>query len=52
MMLRRSALIELQNMHGHSRATVTLGFAAMLADEYKLIVPFAYHLQSRLDFYY
>jgi hypothetical protein len=28
-----------------------IGFA-MLADEYKLIVRFAYHLQSGLDFYY
>ncbi len=26
-----------------------MGFSAMLAEEYVLIVPFAYHLQSGLD---
>lgn len=32
-----------------SKAAANIGFSAMLADENILIVPFAYHLQSRLD---
>lgn len=31
------------------RATANRGFSTMLADEYILIVPFAYQLQSGLD---
>lgn len=31
------------------RTAANMGFSAMLADEYLLIVPFAYHLQFGLD---
>jgi len=30
------------------KTATNMGFSAMLADEYILIVPFAYHLQSGL----
>jgi hypothetical protein len=35
--------------HSITSTASNMGFSAMLADEYILIVPFAYHLQSRLN---
>ncbi len=34
---------------GNKQRTANMGFSAMLADEYILIVPFANQLQSGLD---